>query len=332
MVTQLAKLVGESNPGGDDTLLDTDHVSFRPKARQFIKTLLNQVKDEIPELTKEERDAFAEVIAILSNFEELLGSLFLGYFTKHTANQKKYFYLSWLFWAYIRHQEDLGRRDRDKSFYKTLSEICSGDGIITFNYTDFFDASTRPQNGYFHGDSKTFIRFHTREYVTDNVQIRDATTLARMLDFIKALRVDWEQNPPVVSLPAFIPPLAMKPIISTEYLERWYICGQKIKAAKTVVILGYSFSVADEHFNDLIRKGNREARLIVIDPYLEGPVSRVCQILSHDKTRLRLKNIAGLECKANGRLLFVKAKAEEIDSKKMMALLDDGAPQIQTKK
>lgn len=38
------------------------------------------------------------------------------------------------------------------------------------------------------------------------------------------------------------------------------------------------------------------------------------------KTKLasRAENIAGLECKADGRLMFVKAKAEEIDSKKMM--------------
>jgi hypothetical protein len=124
----------------------------------------------------------------------------------------------------------------------------------------------------------------------------------------------------------------MKPIISTEYLERWYECGRTLKAAKTIVILGYSFSVADEHFNDLIRKYNRDAKLIVVDPGLDGPMNRVCHMLSHDVTRLRAKNVAGLECKADGRLLFVKAKAEEIDSKKMMALLDDGRPEAQIRK
>jgi hypothetical protein len=153
-----------------------------------------------------------------------------------------------------------------------------------------------------------------------------------MLDFINSMRVDWEQDPPEISLPAFIPPLAMKPIISTEYLERWYESGQKLKTAKTIVVLGYSFSVADEHFNDLIRKYNRDAKLIVVDPGLDGPMNRVCHMLSHDVTRLRAKNVAGLECKTDGRLLFVKAKAEEIDSKKMMALLDDGRQETQSKK
>jgi hypothetical protein len=77
---------------------------------------------------------------------------------------------------------------------------------------------------------------------------------------------------------------------------------------------------------------NQDAKLIVVDPNLEGTVNRVCQMLSHDKTRLRARKIEGLECKADGRLMFVKAKAEEIDSKKMMALLDYGRPETQSKK
>jgi hypothetical protein len=96
---------------------------FALEVRQAIKTILTQVLGEIPDLTHEEQDAFQAVVAILSNFEELLGNLFIGYFTKHTPDQKKYFYLAWLFWAYIRHKEDLGRANRDRSFYKTLSEV-----------------------------------------------------------------------------------------------------------------------------------------------------------------------------------------------------------------
>jgi len=321
LMTQLEKLAGEAGSGSEDTLLDTDRISFRPKVRQAIKALLSQVSGEIPDLTRDEQEAFAEVIAILSNFEELLGSLFLSYFTKHVPNQKKYFYLAWLFWAYIRHMEDLGRRHRDRSFYKTLSEVGPGGGIITFNYTDFFDEPTRPKDGYFHGDSKSFIHFYNREYVTNNVQIKEATTLARMLDFINGLKTDWSQEPPQVALPAFVPPLAMKPVICTEYLERWYACGQKIKAAKSIVIVGYSFNVADEHFNDLIRKGNKTARLIVVDPNLDAVVNRVCQTLGHHRSHEYSLNVEGLECKVDGRITFVKAKAEELSSARISALL-----------
>ena len=137
MIAQLSRLTGEESAGVGDTLLDTNHITFRPKVRQAIKTVFTQVSGEIPNLTREEQEAFAEVITILSNFEELMATLFTGYFTKHIPDQKKYFYLAWLLWAYIRHREDAGPL-RDGSFYKTLSEVGPAGGIITFNYTDFF--------------------------------------------------------------------------------------------------------------------------------------------------------------------------------------------------
>jgi hypothetical protein len=321
MMTELSKLAGEVDSGATDTLLDPNHIAFRPKAREAIKAVFTQVLGEIPDLTPEEREAFAEVIAILSNFEELMASLFTGYFTKHVPSQRKYFYMAWLLWAYIRHRESGGRVNRDRSFYKTLSEVGPGGGIITFNYTDFFYGDQRPSNGYFHGDCRGFIRFQSREYVPESVQAKDATTLDRMVTFIEGLEVDWKTDPPRVSLPAIIPPLAMKPIICTEYLERWYECGQTIKKAKTVVILGYSFGVADEHFNDLIRKGNAKAKLIVVNPDIEVTINRVCQILNHDKTGLRSTSVSELQCETAGRLTFVRANAEEVTSARLIPLL-----------
>ncbi len=321
IMAELSKLAGQADAGVTDTLLDPNHIAFRPKAREAIKAVFTQVLSEIPDLTAEEREAFADVIAILSNFEELMGDLFTGYYTKHIPDQRKYFYLAWLLWAYIRYREAAGRTRREESFYKTLSEVGVGGGVITFNYTDFFYEGTRPTDGYFHGDCKAFIRFRTREYVSNNVQAKDATTLERMVAFIDGLEVDWKKDPPEVSLPAIVPPLAIKPIICTEYLDRWYKCGQTIKKAKTIVIIGYSFSVADEHFNDLIRKGNKEAKLIVIDPDIEAVVNRVCQTLNQDKTSLRSTNVHGLECKTAGRLTFVRAKAEEVTSTHLMELL-----------
>jgi len=321
IVGQLSRLVGEEHADTGDTLIDTKHIAFRPTVRQAMKTLFSQVSGEIPDLTQEERDAFAEVIAILSNFEELLATFFTGYFTKNIADQKKYFYLAWLLWAYIRHREDAGRPERDKSFYKTLAEVGPGGGVITFNYTDFFYGSDRPRNGYFHGDCKSLIHFHTREYISNNIQQRDANTLDRMRDFISGLHTDWTSDPPEVSLPGIVPPIAMKPIICTEYLDRWYECGQTIKKAKTIVVVGYSFGIADEHFNDLVRKGNPRAKMIVIDPGLDAVVNRVSQLVQQDRASLRTTEISGLHCKAGGRLLFVKAKAEEITSIRLMKLL-----------
>ena len=322
IMAELSRLTGQTNEGITDTLLDPNHIAFRPTARDAIRTVFTEAVTDIPDLTSDERAAFAEIITLLSNFEELMADLFTGYFTQHIPSQRKYFYLAWLLWACIKHKEEAARTKRDLSFYKTLSDLgVSGNNIITFNYTDFFDNQTRPRNGYFHGDCKGFIRFRTREYVVNDVELRNATTLERMETFIAGLQVDWKAEPPLVSLPAIVPPLAMKPIICSEYLDRWYECGQTIKKARKIVIAGYSFSIADEHFNDLIRKGNQRAALVVVDPCLEDVVRRVCHIIGQNPAELEARAIGELECQTAGRLTLVKAKAEALKAEQLRELL-----------
>jgi hypothetical protein len=78
-----------------------------------------------------------------------------------------------------------------------------------------------------------------------------------------------------------------------------------------------------EHFNDLIRKGNPKAKLVVVDPNLDGVVNRVCQTLQLSQSGLKVCRIAGLDCRDAGRVLFVKAKSEDIDTKRLAGLLAD---------
>src|SRR5258708_40110771 len=71
----------------------------------------------------------------------------------------------------------------------------------------------------------------------------------------------------------------------------------------------------------MIRKGNKIARLIVVNPDIEAVVNRVCQTLDHDETGLQVGNIQGLECLQDHRLTFVKPKAEQITSPLLDAIL-----------
>ena len=323
-VSELLKIAGASGVGAlDDTLLDTDHVAFRPPVRQAMRRVFTTMLAETPTLTEGERNAFEALVAALSNFEEMLGEFFAGYFTRNPTNQKRYFYLSWLLWAYIRVKEEAGRAGRDQSFYKTLSEIGRGSQVITFNYTDFFCGHTRPRNGYFHGDSRSYIRFDTRDYITDDAAATEADTVDKMAAFIEALPVDWAPDVPLCYLPAIVPPLSVKPIICTEYLERWYKCGQMIKTAKSIVILGYSFNVADEHFNDLIRKQNHTAKLLVVNPSIEPVINEVCRITEQDKAVLVKSTVDAFECTKGGRLTFLKARAEELKGSLLIKLLNE---------
>jgi len=113
----------------------------------------------------------------------------------------------------------------------------------------------------------------------------------------------------------------MKPTICTEFLDRSYRCGQIIRNAKTIGIVGYSFGVANEHFNDLVRKGNQETRLIVVDADIESVATRVCQTLNRRECNLHHTKIVDLESKTGDRLTFVRAKSEHIDCSRLTPLL-----------
>ena len=321
-VRGLSKLAGESTTDATgETLLSTRGWSFSPIPRQAMRRVFTALPGEITSLTDDEKEAIREVVAIVSNFEETLGDFFSGFFTRNLSNQKKYFYLSWLLWAYIRHKAQGGMAKRDGSFYQTLSQVGPGAGVITFNYTDFFCDVTRPTHGYFHGDCRAYIRFDTREYLAGDETVRDAITVEKMAAFIEGLDIRWETDLPRAYLPAIVPPLSVKPVVCTEYLERWFRCGEMMRQAGRIVIIGYSFNVADEHFNDLIRKGNGSARLVVINPEIERVAQHVCRVVGADVNSLNSITAQGFECMRGGRLVFVRAKAEDVDEGKLLALL-----------
>lgn len=81
---------------------------------------------------------------------------------------------------------------------------------------------------------------------------------------------------------------------------------------RKIVVVGYSFNYADEHFNDLIRK-NRDKRICIIDPFAENVISNLERIFSHrlsDYTRSRIQQ---KETFQNGQLKIIKAFAHEIN-------------------
>jgi len=318
-VKALAQVGGEEGLGTDaDTLLDTRGISLSAAPRQAMRRIFQGMIRDVPGLTEDEKTALGEMVAAVSNFEEMLGDFFSGFFTKSVANQKKYFYLSWLFWAFIRHRAAEGKVNRPSSLYPVLSEITNGDSIITFNYTDFFCDQTRPTDGYFHGDVGSYIRLDTREYLANDDVVKQAETVAAMAAFIQGLDTDFDAQR--VHIPGIVPPLAVKPVICTEYLNRWYHCGEKIRDAKNIVIVGYSFNLVDEHFNDLVRK-NHGARIVLVNPQASAVEESICRALAFDRTGLNGVTIEGLRCRKGRNMTFVSAKAEELTADIITALL-----------
>lgn len=302
-----------------DKLFETRGLNFTNGPRQAVRKLFQSALETTSELDDEEKKALQQIVSITSNFEELLGEFFAGFFTKNLSNQKKYFYLSWLIWAYVSTRAREGEEFREDSFYKTLSEFNTSN-IITFNYTDFFDDHTRPLNGHFHGSCNAYIRLDTREYINGDESFKRANTLEDMTEFVGNMKTDWDTGE--VRIPAIVPPLAIKPVLCTEYLERWYEASQKIKDAEKIVVVGYSFNQADEHFNDLLRKYGNGKQLVVVNPDIDFVKSEVCKTLNFREESLNAIQLGGFSCFKGGSVLFVAAKAEQLDSPKLLELLN----------
>jgi len=318
----LASIAGEEVvESGGDYLLNPRGLTLTSAPRQAIRKMFQGALLEIEGLTDKEREALKAVVAVVSNFEELLGEFFSGFFTKNLSNQKKYFYLSWLLWAYLLYKQIQNRAKAEHSFYKTLSELGNHD-VISFNYTRFFLTEDYSQIAYFHGDIGGYIRFDNREYIDRDDRIEKATSIEDINRFLSEMEINWSEDHPAILLPGIVPPLPIKPIICNEYLDKWADAAKRIEKAEHIIIVGYSFNIADEHFNDLIRKRNNNAQIILINPNIQAVRPLIARVLGLDHTNLTKSPVGGINRWKYGRLVLFEARAEEITADKLKEIID----------
>ena len=174
----------------------------------------------------------------------------------------------------------------------------------------------------FHGDCLSYIRLDTRRLITNDQKVLEATTVDTIAEFVRTLDIDLDAGK--VFLPGIVPPLSVKPVMCREHLETWYQCGRIIDEASTIVIVGYSFNLADEHLNDLLRKrkGSTDVRILVVNPDIGGTSANVCKILGLNADQLTSVTRDGLNCRETENLVFVEAMTEQLTSENLARLLN----------
>ena len=318
----LAEISGEKfHASGGDFIVDPNRITVTPIVRQAFRTTFQGLMRE-ERISQEERETLTRMATAVMNVEELLGVLFSGFYTNRLVDQKQYLFVAWLFWAYLRLKMEESIGAGDKGFYSYLDQLGDGHEFITLNYTaSFFPPSIQPRVRFFHGDCLSYIRLETRDLIGDNQQALQANSAETIASFIESLDIDLAKHK--VFLPGIVPPLSVKPVICREHLETWYHCGDLIDNAEAILITGYSFNLADEHFNDLLRKrrGSTDTRIIIINPDLDGTVDRVCKILSQNPSHLNQMMIADFECRRAANLTFVRARTEQLSSGALRELM-----------
>jgi hypothetical protein len=115
-------------------------------------------------------------------------------------------------------------------------------------------------------------------------------------------------------IPALVPPLKLKPILSHRYIDLWSKASSWIKDAQHIVVVGYSFNNADEHFNDILRC-HPDRKIDVVVPEAMSPefLARMEKVFRTSANQYTKVKVDGHEaCQAN-KVRLISAKADEID-------------------
>nr|CRH07376.1 Putative histidine kinase [Candidatus Magnetococcus massalia] len=246
---------------------------------------------------------------------------FLGFYNDKTHDIKNYIYISWILWAYLvtKQKKVLQNLSNNLPFY---NKIPNNIRAITLNYTDFLHLNIGIDNSiYFHGGLSEYVRMDTR----DLIEIENLLD-TEPLDFIKDTiipNIDVSSNDTRMHkhvIPALVPPLRLKPILSHKYIQKWSNASNWIKEAEKVIVVGYSFNNADEHFNDIVR-GHLSAQFIIVTPdaITSSYKERMEKVFRIPSSQYAVMKTQGKKALKAGNVTLIPACADEIDLTKLFS-------------
>ena len=320
MDDETRELIREVFPTDADDLLDSDTIldihklslsdTFKAVLKRTLKLGLGSERHEV---------ALA-LGADMLDIEKLLIDKFLGFYNEKVPEIKNYLYIAWVLWAYLVEKQKAvfeKYKDAPLPFYGKLPTECHA---ITLNYTSFLQNQLGSDRViYFHGGLAEYVSMATRE----RLPIDEIETLAPA-EFLRTQRGNINFASDEISdhkhvIPALVPPLRLKPILSHRYIEEWHKASSWVKSAEKIVVVGYSFNAADEHFNDILRQQLGGKELFVIGPGVHDAaflkrMERVCNIPLGNLVELKVQ---GLPAKKANHTTLIKAYADEVDVAKL---------------
>lgn len=313
-------LIREVFPDADDiidsdSILDIHKLSLSDTFKLVLKrTLRMSLKGDNP---------IARAIgADLLNIETLLIEKFLGFYNENPADIKNYIYISWALWAYLVHkQQEVISKNSALPFYGQLGKNIRA---VTLNYTYFLENQLTGNNViYFHGGLAEYVRMDTRDLLSiENILSLNPSEFIRDVIAPSINLTDCDISKQVHTIPSLVPPLRLKPVLSNKYIDLWSKSTEWIKEAEHIVIIGYSFNNADEHFNDILRCYHNNKKIDIIVPhadseYFKNRIEKVFNVPKDQLTKVTVQNKSALKCR---NIRLISAYATEIDVSKLFEL------------
>ncbi|WP_157648572.1 hypothetical protein [Thiobacillus denitrificans] len=121
-------------------------------------------------------------------------------------------------------------------------------------------------------------------------------------------------------IPALVPPLRLKPILSHRYIDLWSQASDWVKEAQRIVVVGYSFNNADEHFNDILRV-HSDRHVDIVSPGATNPafLQRMEKVFGTAASQYNKVTVQGLDCRQAKKIRLIAARADEVDLEKLFS-------------
>ena len=287
----------------DEAIIDIKKLSFTDTFKSILQYVLEQ------SVRNSTNPILRHVYKNLLDIEDLMVKYFIGFYTRKDSDIKTYVYISWMLWAFLKEKEKQVFNDETNHlpFYSQLQDDWN---IITFNYTSF--ARQKVANSkYFHGSLFDYINMYNRTMMSFEENDYYNTDTFELFERIATPNIDFTESSKKIVVPAILPPLRIKPVLSSRFISTWYESAQQIIHSDKIIIAGYSFSNTDEHFNDILR-GCRDKNIYIIDPVPDLLINNLHSIWSYRRDDFSLTSIQNKETLKAGSLSLIKASADEI--------------------
>ncbi len=296
----------------DDSIIDLHKVVFSGTFQTVVKLLLTRsLETPNDAILRHMNKNFLDI-------EKLLVQYFVGFFIGKTYDIKIYSYISWMLWAYLLHceQEIINELGDNIANLPVYSQIDQESTIINFNYTTFGRMFVNSHHGsdihYFHGSLLDYIDIKRNHVFTNDLISFKDLDICNFVDENLSPNVDFNSDPQHITIPSFMPPVSIKPIMSQKNIETWYKSFDSLKHANEIIIIGYSFNSSDEHFNGMLRDC-REIPLVVVDTNVEAIKRMLQPIYNVQPNDFVLEHVQGHNAFVAQGIKIIKAQAHEID-------------------
>jgi hypothetical protein len=299
-----------------DSIVDIHKLPLSETFKSIFKSTLKQ------SLTTSSNEVANALGMDMLDVEKLLIDKFLGFYNNKSSEIKNYIYISWCLWAFLVHRQNKVLETYNSSSLPFYENIPAGIKAITLNYTSFLEITLGRDNCvYFHGGLAEYVSMDTRNLIPiENIVGCDPAQLinSEISSNIDVTDDNTENQKHVI--PALVPPLRLKPILSHKYIELWHRASEWVQNADKIVVVGYSFNAADEHFNDIMRVNNGK-KFDIVGPAVHdsGFIVRIEKVLHVPSGNWTNCSIQNLPAKKAGNVRLIKANADEVNLENLFA-------------